>query len=117
MKKTLRAFAVPVLIFIFSLALGCVQNKLVGDWQEVDNPNHTLVIEKNGDNFLMSETHDGLFKRSSSPVAGTYKGGIITFPPVMGTSPTVYFNEKTGQLILTRGLGPLSSETAFEKKK
>jgi len=115
MKKaiiTVMAMSAALMFF------GCEGRKLVGEWQEIDNPNHTVLIERNNSNYLMTETKKGTFGESvEGPTPGTCQDGVITFPAKFGTSPTAFIDNKTGHLILQKGVGPFSTKSEFERKK
>ena len=92
-------------------------HKFAGEWRDIKNPNHTAVIERNGSSFLLTETRKGSFGESKeSPVPGTLKDGVITFPVKFGSAPTAFIDDKTGHLIIQKAIGPLSSQTEFAKK-
>jgi hypothetical protein len=120
-REMKRKILVALVLTIFTVmaACGMIQGRrFQGEWSDINNPNHTALIERNGSSFLLTETRKGSFgELKEGPTPGTLKDGVLTFPVKLGSAPTAFIDSKTGHLIIQKAMGPLSSQTEFIKKK
>lgn len=78
--------------------------KFEGRWQEVSRPTSVLVVERNGDEFIISETSSKPNFRPASPKPAKFEDGkLVIMPNAMGAAFT-YVKDRDS-LILSSAMG------------
>lgn len=102
MKRKQFILAVAALtVFSGSLLTGCGKkggNEYVGTWEDKDRHSSTMVIERNGDGFLINMASKQIGangERKNGSVPATLKDGVLNYPngPVTGTITYVKAND------------------------
>lgn len=107
--------AISLVVLAASLLTGCGKNggdEYLGTWEDNDRHSSTMVIEKNGDGFLinMASKHVGPNgERKTGSVPATLKEGVLSYPngPVTGT---VTYIKASDSLIVSTFAGNLPFE-------
>lgn len=98
-----------------SLLTGCGKkggDEYVGTWEDKDRHSSTMVIEKNGDGFLINMASKQVAangERKTGSVPATLKDGVLNYPngPVTGT---VTYVKASDSLLVSTFAGTLPFE-------
>src|SRR5437667_6963743 len=78
--KNMRAQCITIGIFMALLLSGCAKPgaEYLGKWVNKKSPKDQFEITRNGDNFLVRKTRQGIFgKEQTTTIPATLKDGIL----------------------------------------
>lgn len=111
-RKKFVLAAVSLVVFSASLLTGCGRHggdEYLGTWEDQDRHSSTMIIEKNGDGFLINMASKQLGpngEKKTGSVPATFKDGVLSYPngPVTGT---VTYIKASDSLIVSTFAGNL----------
>lgn len=105
MKKWMKSIAILALAAAIT-ACGQQGKEYVGNWQATKSANHTLAIERSGDNFIVKVTEPVMYgngKTETADMPAVYKDSMLEISNGFGGTKVSYVKDTDGLLLSSLG--------------